>query len=270
MSVVVISNKLDFAEALVHLLISDGIEVPLLVLQTTVDSEEMGSDRNELATRSTFTRFKDIFYGAERRKALNFEQEAKAKARGRIQHFLDSIKRKQGPLKVEVLETPSLHEATVVTAIKKAGPKVCAVIGSPVISPRLVSIPELGTINVHFSILPEYRGAKSEFWQCYNQSYDNVGITFYTYDTEAHFGNLLLQVNQRVGRFPEPHDLRATNVISMFENYGKVIKLFLDGRTSSKPMTRSITPNYRKRDITEEKLVKLYGRLAADSAKPLQ
>lgn len=266
MSVVVISNKLDFAEALVHLLTGDGIEVPLVVLETSGSSVASDSEKSGFANNSGLARLRHLFLSSDKRKALKFELEAKAKARTRIDDYLSTIKLKQQLLNVEFLETPSLNEATIVTAIKKANPKICAVIGSPVISPRLVSIPELGTINVHFSVLPEYRGAKSEFWQCYNHSYDTVGITFYTYDNAAHYGNLLLQVKQQIGQFPEPHDLRATNTISMFENYAKVVRLFLDGKTGLKPMSRSTTPNYRNRDITEEKLIKLYTRLAASRA----
>jgi methionyl-tRNA formyltransferase len=203
---------------------------------------------------------------AVQRKALKLEQDCQLRANQKVDNYIVRIGVKGRPDGVEYLETPSLNEATVVTAIAKCKPTLCVVLGTSIIRPRILAIPSMGTINAHTSILPEYRGSRSEFWQCYNQDYTHVGITLHLVEAGVDTGGILFQQRQEVHGNPEPFDLRANNTIATLSNYVAVINGYLTGQLRSQEQGPSTTPTYRFRDITEEKRIALYTRLLNHSS----
>lgn len=66
---------------------------------------------------------------------------------------------------------------------------------SQLLKESLISIPEYGTINLHPSFLPEYRGPNPDFWQYYNLE-DNPGVTVHYVDKGEDTGDIIFQ--QRV------------------------------------------------------------------------
>jgi len=199
----------------------------------------------------------------EERAALRFEAQAQQRAENTVNQHIAGLGVKGRPPGVPYLETPGLNEATVVTALSKAAPDLCVVLGTSIIRSRLLSIPRIGTLNAHTSVLPEYRGARSEFWQCYNEDYDNVGITIHFIDKGVDTGNVLFQWRQQVDENPEPYQLRARNTLAVLENYVPVIRSVLEGTARPTPQGQCTTPTYRYRDISEQKRIKLYKRILA-------
>jgi folate-dependent phosphoribosylglycinamide formyltransferase PurN len=116
-------------------------------------------------------------------------------------------------------------------------------------------------INAHTSILPEYRGSRSEFWQCYNEDYRNVGITIHFIDKGIDTGKILFQKQQQVGDNPDPNFLRAQNTLTTLENYVQVVQSVIAGTAQPIQQGTGTTPTYRFRDITLEKRLKLYKRI---------
>jgi methionyl-tRNA formyltransferase len=207
-----------------------------------------------------------IQLSAIERAALKYEEESIARANTRVDDYIASLGVNGRPDGVDYLETASLNEATVITAITQAKPDVCAVLGTSIIKPRLISIPKLGMINAHTSILPEYRGARSEFWQCYNKDFRNVGITLHFIDAGVDTGKILFQKKQEVGENPDPNELRANNTLATLQNYVPTIEAVLNGTIEPKDQGQGATPTYRFKDITQEKRLKLYKRLVAANA----
>ncbi len=60
------------------------------------------------------------------------------------------------------------------------------------ISPELFAIPRLGFYNVHFSLLPAFRGSNPVFWQLKNGD-DKGGITMHKVTEEYDAGPILMQ-----------------------------------------------------------------------------
>jgi len=199
---------------------------------------------------------------SEDRKALKYEQQlavaAEQKANDFIANDLGVIGR---PKNVEYLTVSKLNSAVAVNAVVKAAPDLCVVLGTSIIRSRLISIPKIGTINAHTSILPEYRGARSEFWQCYNQHYQNVGVTLHFIDKGVDTGNILFQKKQEASKNADPNDLRANNTFAILENYVPTIQKVLNGEIKPKKQGNCTTPAYRSRDISEKKRIQLYKRL---------
>lgn len=270
MGVVLLTNNSNRGQALAHLIVRAGLDLKLVVVEDPSLREPKGNP---------FVRFLRLNLGkpyrwikhtfltsSEDKKALKYELESQEMANAVVNDYILGLGVEGRPEGVEYLETPKLNEATVVTAVKRAEPDVCVVLGTSIIRERLISIPKIGTINAHTSILPEYRGSRSEFWQCYNNDYSNVGMTLHLIDKGVDTGNILFQKRQEVSANPDPNMLRAKNTLATLQNYVPVITSVLDG--SAKPAVQGpcTTPTYRFRDITLEKRLSVYKRILANNA----
>lgn len=60
------------------------------------------------------------------------------------------------------------------------------------ISPEIASLPKLGCINCHPSLLPRHRGANPYFWTIYSGE-DLTGVTFHYVNEKFDCGDILLQ-----------------------------------------------------------------------------
>lgn len=63
---------------------------------------------------------------------------------------------------------------------------------SQLLRENIFSIPKYGTINLHASFLPEYRGPNPDFWQYYDQIL-NPGVTVHFIDAGEDTGDVILQ-----------------------------------------------------------------------------
>ena len=63
---------------------------------------------------------------------------------------------------------------------------------SQLLKEELISVPKCGTINMHPSFLPEYRGANPDFWQYYNMEM-NPGVTVHYVDKGEDTGDIIFQ-----------------------------------------------------------------------------
>jgi len=266
MGIVLLTNRSNRGEALAHLIKRAGLDLSLVVVEdpqlrhTEVQPSPMHRLRTIIGPFYRFVRGQ-LTLSATQRKALELERECQQRANRKVDDHIAQLNIIGRPDGVEYLETPSLNEANVVTAIAKCKPSLCVVLGTSIIKPRILAIPSMGTINAHTSILPEYRGSRSEFWQCYNEDFSHVGITLHLVEPSVDTGSILFQQKQEVDTGPEPFDLRANNTIATLSNYVPVIIQYLNGNLDPRPQGESKTPTYRFRDITEEKRIALYTRL---------
>ena len=68
---------------------------------------------------------------------------------------------------------------------------------SRLLKKNIFSIPKFGTINLHPSYLPDYRGANPCFWQYYYQE-TNPGVTVHFIDEGEDTGNIILQERKKI------------------------------------------------------------------------
>lgn len=270
MSVVLLTNNSNRGQALAHLIQRAGLDLKLVVVEDASLRESNNGGLTQTLRKligPLYRWLKNQFsLSKDDRAALNYEQQSVYKANKMVDDHIHRLGVLGRPQNVEYLETPSLNEATVVTAVKNAQPDVCIVLGTSIIRQRLIDIPKIGMINAHTSILPEYRGSRSEFWQCFNEDYKNVGITLHFVDKGVDTGNILFQKVQEVGDNPDPNVLRANNTLATLENYVPVLQSVLDGSISPTKQGNGTTPTYRFRDITLDKRLKLYKRIMKRNA----
>lgn len=82
---------------------------------------------------------------------------------------------------------------SIVTFLKELSPDVMVVYSmSQLLAESAFNIPKYGTVNLHPSFLPEYRGPNPDFWQYYNQVL-NPGVTVHYIDSGEDTGDIIVQ-----------------------------------------------------------------------------
>ncbi|MDP6908001.1 MAG: formyltransferase family protein, partial [Flavobacteriales bacterium] len=238
MKVVLLVNNSNRGQALAHLIHRAGLNLKLVVVENasllkTEEKSALSYVKQTLGPSYRLLR-SIIKLSSKDRRALRYEGESMRNAEAKVNKYIEGLGVNGRPENIEYLEVPSLNSSIAVNAVVKAEPDLCVVMGTSILRSRMISIPKIGTINAHTSILPEYRGARSEFWQCYNQDYRNVGVTLHFIDKGVDTGNILFQKKQDVGENPDPNMLRANNTFAILENYVPIIEKVLKGEIEPK------------------------------------
>mgnify|MGYP003668936121 FL=1 len=75
--------------------------------------------------------------------------------------------------------------------IRDFSPDVLLVCVAPILRPNIFTIPPHGTINVHYGLVPFYRGEHTLFWPLYFREYHQVGVTVHYIDEGVDTGKVL-------------------------------------------------------------------------------
>ena len=134
-----------------------------------------------------------------RRVACAVTQPDKPKGRGR--------KLAQSPVKesavehgIPVFQPKRLSDPFFIDLIRKSSPEYIVVVAyGRIVPPEILRIPEKGCINVHASLLPEYRGA-SPIQQAIIDGRTYTGVTTMLMSPELDTGDILLQEKIEIDR----------------------------------------------------------------------
>ncbi|MGY6520964.1 MAG: formyl transferase [Mongoliitalea sp.] len=61
---------------------------------------------------------------------------------------------------------------------------------APLLTNELLSIPKIGSINIHYGIPPEYRGNDTLFWAFLNKDFDHVGASVHSINSGVDRGEI--------------------------------------------------------------------------------
>jgi methionyl-tRNA formyltransferase len=85
------------------------------------------------------------------------------------------------------------NNSNLIRFIKKSNPDLIIVYStSRLLSEDIFDFPRFGTINLHPSLLPKYRGPFPDFWHYYNMDL-NSGVTVHYIDSGVDTGDILFQ-----------------------------------------------------------------------------
>ena len=102
----------------------------------------------------------------------------------------------------------SLRDLDVLRAIRSLDPWVGIAIGAPILKPETFTIPEVGTINLHKSLLPMYRGMPPGFWELYDGA-DVTGASVHWVDEKLDTGDIIAQQTVPIPKYATPVGLAA-------------------------------------------------------------
>lgn len=100
--------------------------------------------------------------------------------------------------KLPILQPESLKDAAFIEALKRFDADLFIVVAFRILPREVFSIPALGTINLHGSLLPRYRGAAPINWAII-QGERETGVTTFFIDDKVDTGNILLKAHLEIG-----------------------------------------------------------------------
>ena len=103
-----------------------------------------------------------------------------------------AVKQKAEELKIEVLQPENLKAESFVTALKSLNADLFIVVAFRMLPEIVWKMPKFGCVNLHTSLLPNYKGAAPINWVLINGE-KQTGITTFFINDKIDEGNILLQ-----------------------------------------------------------------------------
>lgn len=140
---------------------------------------------------------------------------------------------------LNVLQPEKLKNPEFLETLKSLQADVQVVVAFRMLPEVVWNMPPMGTINVHGSLLPQYRGAAPINWAVINGEKE-TGVTTFKLKHEIDTGDILLQVS-----FPIGEDETAGEVHDHMKEVGaallvKTIQGLVDGTLKEKPQLSTI------------------------------
>ena len=102
------------------------------------------------------------------------------------------VKAKAVELGLDVIEVEDLKSQEFEEALKNKNADLFVVVAFRVLPKKILEIPKIGSVNLHASLLPKYRGAAPIHWAVINGE-EKTGCTIFFLDEKVDTGNILLQ-----------------------------------------------------------------------------
>ncbi|MEO9884309.1 MAG: methionyl-tRNA formyltransferase [Balneola sp.] len=102
------------------------------------------------------------------------------------------VKAKAIELGLSVIEVQDLKSEEFENELRKLDADLFVVVAFRILPKRILEIPKIGSINLHASLLPKYRGAAPIHWAVINGE-RKTGCTIFFLDEKVDTGNILLQ-----------------------------------------------------------------------------
>ena len=93
---------------------------------------------------------------------------------------------------IQILQPDNLNDKEFINKIKEINPDIIIVVAFRKLPAEIFSIPKYGTINLHASLLPNYRGAAPINW-CLINNETKTGVTTFFINEKIDQGDILLK-----------------------------------------------------------------------------
>jgi folate-dependent phosphoribosylglycinamide formyltransferase PurN/lipid II:glycine glycyltransferase (peptidoglycan interpeptide bridge formation enzyme) len=109
---------------------------------------------------------------------------------------------------------------------------------SQILKPPILAVPRLGSINVHPSLLPSYRGPDPCYWVLANRE-TVTGVTIHYIEPRIDAGDIVAQTTLPVERHETETSLRAKASEAAARLLAQTVPLFQHGRVAGSPQDES-------------------------------
>ncbi len=121
------------------------------------------------------------------------------KPSGRGLHLNESaIKKYAKEQHLTILQPDKLKDETFLAELKMLNADLFVVVAFRMLPEQVWAMPKLGTINLHASLLPQYRGAAPINWAIINGE-KTTGVTTFYIEKEIDTGKIILQAQTEIG-----------------------------------------------------------------------
>lgn len=156
---------------------------------------------------------------------------------------------------IPVLQPEKLKDPAFIDTLKKLAPDLQIVVAFRMLPEIVWNMPPLGTINVHGSMLPQYRGAAPINWAVINGE-KTTGVTTFKLKHEIDTGDILLQESMEIGE-----DETATEVHDRMKITGanllvKTLKQLEAGTIREQPQQLTAASKHAPKIFTSDCIIK--------------
>lgn len=131
------------------------------------------------------------------------------------------------------------NDSTAAEALKGMRPDIAVLYGTRIIKQDILAIPAKGTLNIHSSLLPKFRGGKAEFWILFKKQPESFGITVHWVEPKLDAGPIVLQERIPVVTADTPATLRAKAQFLAPVVLTEALRRLTAGETLSTPQNES-------------------------------
>jgi methionyl-tRNA formyltransferase len=158
---------------------------------------------------------------------------------------------------LSLLQPFSLKDQNFIKALADLQADLFVVVAFRMLPEAVWSLPAKGTINLHASLLPQYRGAAPINWAIINGEY-NTGVTTFLIDREIDTGKILKQQEIRLSYSETAGELHDR----LMENGAKLLLETVDALRSS-----NIKPIDQKQLLSEDQVLKKAPKLTKEDCR---
>jgi len=144
---------------------------------------------------------------------------------------------------LRILQPEKLKNPSFLEELRSLHADVQVVVAFRMLPEVVWNMPPLGTINVHASLLPQYRGAAPINWTIINGEKE-TGVTTFKLQHEIDTGNILLQEKIKIGDDETAGELHDRMKIIGAELLVKTIKGLMDGMVKEISQSESVNPKF--------------------------
>ena len=108
------------------------------------------------------------------------------------------VKEKAIELNIPVIEVQDLKSEDFAKSLKSLNVDLFVVVAFRVLPKQILEIPKIGSVNLHASLLPKYRGAAPIHWALINGE-EKTGCTIFFLDEKVDTGQIILQKETEIG-----------------------------------------------------------------------
>lgn len=144
---------------------------------------------------------------------------------------------------LKILQPEKLKNPAFLEELRSLHADVNVVVAFRMLPEVVWNMPPLGTINVHASLLPQYRGAAPINWAIINGEKE-TGVTTFKLQHEIDTGNILLQEKIKIGDDETAGELHDRMKIIGAELLVKTIKGLMDGMVKEISQSESANPKF--------------------------
>lgn len=135
---------------------------------------------------------------------------------------------------LEVLQPEKLRDEAFVGRLRELRPDLGVVVAFRMLPEVVWQLPRLGTINLHGSLLPRYRGAAPIHWAVINGDTE-TGVTTFRLKHELDTGDVLLQAKMPIEQTDTVGSVHDRMMLLGAQTLLRTVELFLNGEPSAMP-----------------------------------
>ena len=152
---------------------------------------------------------------------------------------------------IDVVPTPDFNDQQTVTRLLNDKPDMIVGLGTRILRADVLATARIGALNCHSSLLPEYRGGGTEFWQLVGGEKE-TGVTIHWMASRVDEGEICAQRKWTIPPRANHHRLRLMSLFYRLSIWQEVLTKLAAGDCPGIPQTTPRTRTFRRPSLVQQ------------------